>query len=213
MSLVIRRAVKDSGYDWEHISDALFPRISAASTVLEIGASVPARTREIARRCGRVIGVEYFPDRVPQVADSNVSYVVGDWQSLSSVVKPLSVDAAISSHVIEHVPDDLAALNELYAVLKPGGFAVINTPNRKRLVRSIIELFTGERKFPWWEHVREYTETDLTGLLERSQFSRYEIVPVGLGIQGGPVHIYTTSIPRFVRRFATFWEIRLFRDA
>lgn len=213
MALVLRRAVEDSGYDWEHISGALFPRISAASTVLEIGASVPTRTREIARRCGRVIGVEYFPDRVPQAADSNVGYVVGDWQSLSRVVAPESVDAAISSHVIEHIPDDLAALNELYAVLKPGGFAVINTPNRKRLVRSVIELFTGERKFPWWEHVREYTETDLRQLLERSRFNRYEIVPVGFGIQGGPFHIFTTSIPPFVRRFATFWEIRLFKDA
>jgi ubiquinone/menaquinone biosynthesis C-methylase UbiE len=211
--LILRKAGSDSGYDWEHISATLYPRISPASTVLEIGASVPLRTREIARRCGRVIGVEYFPDRVPQAADPNVSYVVGDWQSLSSVVQPQSVDAAISSHVIEHIPDDLAALNELYAVLKPGGFAVINTPNRKRLVRSVIELFTGERKFPWWEHVREYTETDLKRLLERSRFDRYEIVPVGLGVQGGPVHIYSTSIPRAARRFATFWEIRLFRDA
>lgn len=32
------------------------------------------------------------------------------------------------SHVLEHVPDDGKALSELYRVLKPGGWAILNVP-------------------------------------------------------------------------------------
>src|SRR5258707_15185241 len=34
-------------------------------------------------------------------------------------------DAAICSHVLEHVPDDAAAVSELYRVLRPGGWALV----------------------------------------------------------------------------------------
>lgn len=95
----------------------------------------------------------------------------------------------MASHVIEHIPDDLKAINELYAVLRPWGIAIISTPNRKRLVRAVIEVFTGDRKFPYWEHVREYTENDILGLLNRSLFENFKVVPVSFGIHGGPVFL------------------------
>jgi SAM-dependent methyltransferase len=211
MPLILRRATSGPTYDWEHLLASFCSFVKPNSTVLEIGASVPSRTRQLASRCAAVIGIEFFPDRVPQKTGENIRYVVGDWQKLTNVVGLESIDLAISSHVIEHVPDDLAAIDELYAVLKPGGVALINTPNRKRLVRSIIECFTGERRFPWWEHVREYTEPDLQRLLERSKFSRYEIAPVALGVQGGPVYFYSTWTPVPARRLANFWEVHLFK--
>ena len=90
------------------------------------------------------------------------------WQKLTKFIPKESIDIVISSHTIEHIPDDLRAINEIYKVLKPGGRAIINTPNRKRLTRAIMEVFTGERKFPWWEHIREYTEDDFKDLSLRS---------------------------------------------
>ncbi|MBU0763367.1 MAG: class I SAM-dependent methyltransferase [Bacteroidetes bacterium] len=39
-------------------------------------------------------------------------------------------DYVVSSEVIEHTPDPLAAIDELYRVLKPGGIMVLTTPNR-----------------------------------------------------------------------------------
>lgn len=37
-------------------------------------------------------------------------------------------DTVVCSHVLEHVPDDRAAVREIYRVLRPGGVALIQTP-------------------------------------------------------------------------------------
>lgn len=63
-----------------------------------------------------------------------------------------SYDVVISFQVIEHIQDDKKFLEEIYRVLKPGGKAVITTPNIKMtLTRN-----------PW--HIREYTNDQLKEL-------------------------------------------------
>jgi SAM-dependent methyltransferase len=37
-------------------------------------------------------------------------------------------DAVIAYHVLEHVPDDRSAMQELLRVLKPGGWAILQVP-------------------------------------------------------------------------------------
>jgi SAM-dependent methyltransferase len=39
-----------------------------------------------------------------------------------------SYDVVYASHVLEHVPDDRAAVRELYRILKPGGVAILPVP-------------------------------------------------------------------------------------
>ena len=39
-----------------------------------------------------------------------------------------SVDAFLCSHILEHVPDDRAAMRELFRILKPGGFGIVMVP-------------------------------------------------------------------------------------
>jgi 2-polyprenyl-3-methyl-5-hydroxy-6-metoxy-1,4-benzoquinol methylase len=61
-------------------------------------------------------------------------------------------DVVISFQVIEHIRDDNAFLKEIHRVLKPGGIALITTPNRSMsLTRN-----------PW--HEREYTGEELLKL-------------------------------------------------
>ncbi len=43
-------------------------------------------------------------------------------------------DGLFAGEIIEHVPDARQTLREWWRVLKPGGVAIITTPNRKRLV-------------------------------------------------------------------------------
>lgn len=63
-----------------------------------------------------------------------------------------SYDVVISFQVIEHIQNDKKFLEEIHRVLKPGGKAVITTPNIKMtLTRN-----------PW--HIREYTNAELKKL-------------------------------------------------
>ncbi len=59
-------------------------------------------------------------------------------------------DTIVSFHVIEHIKKDEEFIKEVFRVLKPGGTALITTPNH---------LMTLSRN-PW--HIREYTGKQLT---------------------------------------------------
>lgn len=64
-------------------------------------------------------------------------------------------DLIVSFQVIEHIKDDNLFLREIFRVLKPGGTALLTTPNRKlSLTRN-----------PW--HEREYLAEELTQLAKR----------------------------------------------
>lgn len=57
-----------------------------------------------------------------------------------------SIDILISSEVVEHLPDPLPALQEMQRVLKPGGYAMVSTPNPRNfpeLVGYALDKLTG----------------------------------------------------------------------
>ncbi|MFC1559530.1 class I SAM-dependent methyltransferase [Candidatus Margulisiibacteriota bacterium] len=45
-----------------------------------------------------------------------------------------SVDVAVSSNILEHLPDPQAGFDELVRITKPGGRIIINLPNEKRII-------------------------------------------------------------------------------
>lgn len=51
-----------------------------------------------------------------------------------------SVDVVILQEVIEHLPNHLAALQEIHRILKPGGELFLTTPNRSSLASKLAYL-------------------------------------------------------------------------
>jgi SAM-dependent methyltransferase len=78
-------------------------------------------------------------------------------------------DGAIAVHSIEHVPDPDRALAEMVRVLRPGGAAVLVTPNRLTFARpdEIIDPY----------HYREYAPGELERLL-RPYFDEVELAGI-----------------------------------
>ncbi|WP_246517185.1 glycosyltransferase [Clostridium aciditolerans] len=73
------------------------------------------------------------------VGDLNIKeYVCGDLHPINKSIIEMDItniqfedkyfDFIICNHVLEHIPDDLKAMKELFRVLKKGGYAVLQTP-------------------------------------------------------------------------------------
>lgn len=71
-------------------------------------------------------------------------------------------DVVFCNHVMEHVEDDHKAMSEIYRVLKPGGFAILQVPLFHPLLdvthedKSITSPTEREKKFGQSDHVRMY---------------------------------------------------------
>jgi SAM-dependent methyltransferase len=72
-----------------------------------------------------------------------------------------SYDLILCNHVLEHIPDDAKAMQELYRVLKPGGMGIFQIPqdlNRERTFEDDTITDQKERAaiFGQYDHVRVY---------------------------------------------------------
>ncbi len=70
-------------------------------------------------------------------------------------------DVVMCNHVLEHIPDDAAAIAEFHRVLAPGGTALITVPLDGGLARTFedtrVTTAEGrERHFGQFDHVRRY---------------------------------------------------------
>lgn len=116
--------------------------------------------------CGEGRGIDLLKERVKSfTALDKIQGVIDDLQErypefkfMQDNIPPFSklgdnaYDVVISFQVIEHIKADRKYLEEIKRVLKPGGIALITTPNIKlTLTRN-----------PW--HIREYTAEQLTSL-------------------------------------------------
>lgn len=114
-----------------------------------------------------------------------------------------SFDTILCNHVLEHIPDDTKAMQELYRVLKPGGMAILQIPqDLEREVTfeddSIVDKKERTEIFGQYDHVRVYgwdyfdklrsigftvKEEDYTANFTPEELDRYclmegEIIPV-----------------------------------
>jgi SAM-dependent methyltransferase len=73
-----------------------------------------------------------------------------------------SFDVVLCNHVLEHVADDIRAINEISRVLKPGGFAILQVPffspvpDKTFEDISITDKREREKIFGQDDHVRKY---------------------------------------------------------
>ncbi|MEN2281087.1 methyltransferase domain-containing protein [Algoriphagus sp. SE2] len=102
-----------------------------------------------------------------------------------------SYDTVVSFQVIEHIKNDKLFLQEIYRVLKPGGKAIISTPNIKHTLS----------RNPW--HVREYTPKQLIDLSE-SIFDQVDSKGVGGNEKVWSYHAANRRSVQKIMRFDIF---------
>lgn len=142
----------------------------------------------------------------------NIAYTTTDLNSPIADVKadicqlPFdnnSYDVILCNHVLEHIPNDTKAMEELYRILKPGGWGVFQIPqdlSREKTFEddSITDKKERAKIFGQYDHVRIYgkdyfnklrnigfkvDEVDYTVTLSNKEVEEYrlakgEIIPV-----------------------------------
>lgn len=166
----------------------------AGESIMDIGCGDGSLLYQYRNRYSHLIGLEYSVERLRQ-AEANLAGLKftglqGSAENIAQLADN-SVDRIITADVIEHIPDVYAASHEMFRVLKPGGWLVINTPNiafiKKRLVLALGRfpstsqpneglgsdvLFDGG-------HLHYFTYRSLRLVLERAGFQM--VCPIGFG--------------------------------
>lgn len=138
-----------------------------SGNVLEVGCGEGRGVDLIISKADAFTGI----DKIPKViGDLKSKYPGGDFRQATippfSGLKDSNYDIVISFQVIEHIKKDLAYLEEIHRVLKPGGKALITTPNIKMSLS----------RNPW--HIREYTAGELLALTKKI-FPKAEMLGIG----------------------------------
>lgn len=167
---------------------------------LEIGAADLGQITAHRKIFSRLIGVDFKFTRLPKL--SNIKMVNADAQFLP--FKNEVFDGIISHHVIEHVEKGCLLLSEIKRTLKKDGFAILGTPNRKRLIRVLVERFTGKRKFPWRNHKREYVKQELLDLGNKIGFVDVSVHCKFLGLHTYQIIFGFSRVPRMFEMWTNF---------
>lgn len=98
-------------------------------------------------------------------------------------VKDETYDLVIANHVLEHIPNDRKAMQEIYRVLKLGGSAVLQVPFSTQLSATIEQAVYGDpifnsKNFGQKDHVRIYALHDYVARLKTIGF-HVELLKVG----------------------------------
>ncbi len=129
----------------------------------------------LARRDGwEVQGVELYPEHTALVRDTlGLDVETSDIMAYAGVAA--AWDCVVLTHVLEHLPDPVAALRKIRELLKPGGVGVLEFPNidafDARLRRLLERLGAHRRHYaPDYVpgHVQEFCRASFAAAAERA---------------------------------------------
>ena len=112
------------------------------------------------------IATQRIDDMMLHAPGGEIGFAAGDATGLP--LSDESVDAAIASEILEHIPNYLAVLEELWRVLKPGGRLCISVP-RQWPEWICWQLSEGYRTTPGG-HIRIFDATHLAREVARQGF-------------------------------------------
>ncbi|MEV6985049.1 methyltransferase domain-containing protein [Sphaerisporangium sp. NPDC051017] len=144
--------------------------------VLDLGCGGGRHAFEVLRRGADVVAFDQDTDELKSVAsmfaametageappEATAETVTGD--ALAMPFPDASFDRVIAAEVLEHIPDDMAAMREIHRVLKPGGLAAVTVPSflPERICWALSEAY---HTAPGG-HVRIYTLAELSAKLK-----------------------------------------------
>jgi SAM-dependent methyltransferase len=152
--------------------EAIAPQTLRQGALLDVApsATMTPRLRELAGE--RYIAIDFDPAADRRVVDVRAS--------LTQLPLPDdSVDLMVCYHVLEHIPDDATAMEEIARVVRPGGMAIVQVPFRPGPTDEDPSAPVEERirRFGQADHVRYYGD-DFDTRMEKAGLEIQRVRPV-----------------------------------
>jgi len=132
--------------------------------VLEVGSSSGYLIRDLIDMLPNIsiIGSDCFPEELNKIS-KKYKIPLLQFDLVNCPLPDSCVDVFVALSVLEHIDEDESALRQIYRILKPGGYAIIEVPANK----DLYDIHDGNLK-----HFRRY---DMPELLDMSKKNGFEI--------------------------------------
>ena len=142
----------------------------------------------------------YAEEAKKRLGLDNIYFSVGNAEDTKLPEKHF--DVVLLNEVIEHTVDPCACLKEVARILKPGGAAIITTPNKDNIFHKLSRIFrprrkgedgirsfdmTGKRPGPYSDHVAVKGFGEWRRIIKESGL-KIELIKGGSFLQGGPCY-------------------------
>lgn len=141
-------------------------KLSAKGKLLDIGCG-PGTFIKLAKKSGwDIVGLDTSKYSADICRQQNLPVICGEIKS--SKLKKDSFDFITAFQLIEHSSEPNGLLNEAYRLLKPGGYLVLTTPNKKGFLARLM----GSYWFGYYnlEHCYFFTPETLKSLVKAAGF-------------------------------------------
>lgn len=155
---------------------ASYGYIKEGLNLLEIGSATGVFSFEF-KKCGiNLTSIDLSPENIKWVKDkarernSSINFQLADAENLP--FENNSFDGVLSLSTLRYVPNINKALQEIYRVTKPGGFIILDFPNKK------CPWFGGlKKKILGREHIYDnhYDEEQIKKMISQAKFTNIEI--------------------------------------
>src|SRR3989344_5258088 len=139
------------GREYEHEAE-IVALTSFLENILEVGAGFGRLTPSYINKAEKVIlsdpSQKLLNIAMKKIKDKKVRFIISDIENLSTKVKAYSIDIIVVVRVLHHVKDLEKAFSIVSNLLKPGGYFILEFPNKIHMKAVLSEFVKGNLTFP-----------------------------------------------------------------
>ncbi len=184
-------------------------RLSPGERVIDIGSGPGLLAEEMARRVGEggaVLGVDASDAMIEIAANRCRHFAQARFELADATSLPCedeTFDAAVSTQVLEYVPDVTVALDELARVLRPGGRAIVVDTDWASCVWACADEARMRRVLDAWDTHCPHPRLPrvLAGLMAEAGFRDVSVRALPMLNVGTDADTYSAGIADAIARF------------
>lgn len=145
------------GRDYEHKAEifalkTLLSKIHKVKSILEVGAGFGRLVRTYSFRAKKIL-VSDPSSRLLKIAREeyggrkNIKFIHASLEGLSTKLRASSIDLLILVRVIHHLKDINASFSQIARLIMPGGYLILEFPNKNHLKANISQFLKGNFTF------------------------------------------------------------------